>query len=143
MPIHVLTIPWNSKQELFDNELLKEFQLKKRVLSYKAEFFSYGAKPYWTIILDYEELLKSEPQPELTPEEKIIFNKLRVWRREEAEKQGVSVYIILNNSVLKTISQKRPSQLAELSEIHGMGKKKVERYGPRILNLIQAIEKKP
>ena len=70
-------------------------------------------------------------------EEKIInkdlFNKLRLWRKDKANSQGIKPYIIFSDSTLMELANKVPQTKEELLSIRGMGEKKYEKYGEELL----------
>lgn len=74
-------------------------------------------------------------------EEKIInsdlFNKLRLWRRDTAIKEGVKPYIIFSDATLIELCNKLPQSEKELLEIRGMGEKKFNKYGEEILKKLR------
>lgn len=74
-------------------------------------------------------------------EEKIInkdlFNKLRLWRKDKANYQGIKPYIIFSDSTLMELANKVPQTKEELLNIRGMGEKKYEKYGEEILELMR------
>ncbi|MFH1706139.1 MAG: exodeoxyribonuclease VII large subunit [Patescibacteria group bacterium] len=65
-----------------------------------------------------------------------LFELLRQRRNEIAKEAGVKPYMVLHNSVLVEIAEKKPTTVEELAEIKGMGKKKLERYSNFILETI-------
>lgn len=73
-------------------------------------------------------------------EEKIInkdlFNKLRIWRKNKANSQGIKPYIIFSDTTLMELANKNPKTKDELMSIRGMGEKKYERYGEDILKIM-------
>ena len=74
-------------------------------------------------------------------EEKVInsdlFNKLRIWRRDTAIKEGVKPYIIFSDATLIELCNKLPKTEEELLEIRGMGEKKFKKYGEEILKMLK------
>lgn len=74
-------------------------------------------------------------------EEKIVnkelFNKLRLWRKDKANSQGIKPYIIFSDSTLMELANKMPQSKEELLSIRGMGEKKYEKYGEEILKLMK------
>ena len=72
--------------------------------------------------------------------DKELFNKLRVWRKERAFKEGVKPYIIFSDSTLIQISNNIPKNKEELLNIRGMGEKKFEKFGEEILMLLNNKE---
>nr|WP_244477721.1 DNA helicase RecQ [Stenotrophomonas koreensis] len=65
-----------------------------------------------------------------------LFNALRGLRRELAQEQGVPAYVILHDSTLRSIAEQRPTSVAELGRVGGIGGSKLSRYGQRIIELI-------
>ena len=61
---------------------------------------------------------------------------LKDWRLKEANNQGVPAYVIFHDATLAEIAARQPSSLEELAEIPGIGKRKLERYGETLIELI-------
>ncbi len=64
------------------------------------------------------------------------FERLRAWRRIEAERQKLPPYIVFGDATLRSLAQINPATLKTLSIIPGIGPKKLEAYGPDILALL-------
>nr|WP_111930912.1 DNA helicase RecQ [Clostridium tertium] len=69
-------------------------------------------------------------------ENKDLFNKLKLWRKEKANILGIKPYIIFSDSTLIELANKVPKDKEELLSIRGMGEKKFEKYGDEVLNII-------
>jgi ATP-dependent DNA helicase RecQ len=67
-----------------------------------------------------------------------LFEALRSERGRLAREQGVPPYVIFHDSTLIALASRRPRSLAELSDIPGMGQKKMERYGSAVLAVLSA-----
>jgi ATP-dependent DNA helicase RecQ len=67
-----------------------------------------------------------------------LFEKLREWRAGIAREQSVPAYIIFGDATLRGIALTKPSTLAELSGISGVGDKKLELYGEKLLEVVAA-----
>jgi ATP-dependent DNA helicase RecQ len=84
--------------------------------------------------------------PRLSPVEDLpgvntaLFERLRVWRGEQAKRQRVPAYVVLHNSHLEEISARKPSTIHELGAIKGVGLRRAARYGDEILALIRGEE---
>lgn len=65
-----------------------------------------------------------------------FYELLRQRRNEVAKEAGIKPYMVLHNSVLSEIAEKKPTTTEELGKIKGMGKKRLERYGGFILETI-------
>lgn len=68
-----------------------------------------------------------------------LFEQLRKWRNETAEAAGIKPFIVLHNSVLEEIAKIKPSRPEELATIKGMGKRRIEKYGQAVLNLVNGL----
>jgi ATP-dependent DNA helicase RecQ len=70
-----------------------------------------------------------------------LFEVLRAWRRDRAKEQGVPPYVIFHDSTLRLVAAARPSTLAALSGIEGIGDTKLDRHGESLLAALgQAME---
>jgi ATP-dependent DNA helicase RecQ len=58
---------------------------------------------------------------------------LREWRRSTAKEQGVPAYVVLHDTSLDEICRLQPASIGELMEITGIGERKADLYGERIL----------
>jgi ATP-dependent DNA helicase RecQ len=63
---------------------------------------------------------------------------LRAWRSEIARKRGVPAYVVLHDSTIDGIATSRPTTLAQLRGIPGIGDKKLEHYGDALIALVKA-----
>lgn len=67
------------------------------------------------------------------------FEVLRAFRLTLAERQGVPPYIIFHDTTLHEMVSLRPQNLEQLSEISGVGEKKLQKYGAEFLDVIQTL----
>ncbi len=58
---------------------------------------------------------------------------LREWRRQTAAKQGVAAFVVMHDTTLDDLCEKRPASLADLRRVFGFGARKTEVYGQEIL----------
>ncbi len=65
-----------------------------------------------------------------------LLERLKAWRLEEARTQGVPAYVILHDSTLAELAQRRPRGLADVAGVPGIGARKLERYGDALLVVI-------
>lgn len=75
---------------------------------------------------------------ELAAEAQALFEALRAWRREEAQRQGLPPYVIFHDRTLQEIALARPSSVSELEQINGVGQSKRDRYGEAVLRLVRS-----
>ena len=62
---------------------------------------------------------------------------LREWRRGIAKEQGVPAFVVLHDTSLDEICQRNPSSISALLNITGIGERKAQTYGQRILAALQ------
>ncbi|MGB6026377.1 MAG: RecQ family ATP-dependent DNA helicase [Candidatus Sulfotelmatobacter sp.] len=62
---------------------------------------------------------------------------LREWRRITAKEQGVPAFVVLHDTTLEEICGRRPSSIADLRNITGIGERKAEVYGKGILAALE------
>jgi ATP-dependent DNA helicase RecQ len=62
---------------------------------------------------------------------------LREWRRTIAKEQNIPAYLVLHDSSLEEICRRQPKFFAELRQIPGIGERKAETYGQRILDALK------
>jgi ATP-dependent DNA helicase RecQ len=62
-----------------------------------------------------------------------LFERLRGWRAGVAKEQGLPAYVIFHDATLREVASRRPTGLAELGAISGIGEAKLARYGEQVL----------
>ena len=65
-----------------------------------------------------------------------LWEALRACRKHLAEEKGVPPYVIFHDAVLMEMMARQPSTLTQLSNISGVGKSKLEKYGDAFLEII-------
>jgi DNA helicase-2/ATP-dependent DNA helicase PcrA len=65
-----------------------------------------------------------------------LFERLRTWRRDRAEKDGVPPYVVFHDKTLVLIADAKPASPTALLEIAGVGPAKVDRYADEILAVV-------
>ncbi|HIY87458.1 MAG TPA: AAA family ATPase [Candidatus Bacteroides pullicola] len=78
------------------------------------------------------------PSDILHPE---LYECLRAWRKAEAERQNLPVYMVLQQKAILGISNLLPIDKEMLLRIPFMGKKGVEKYGEAVLEMVSAYRK--
>ncbi len=75
--------------------------------------------------VDYREILE--------PREFAVFDRLRNWRKERAEKEGVPTYAIFTNEQLAAIARLEKCDRAALGRIDGIGESRLNKYADELL----------
>lgn len=66
-----------------------------------------------------------------------LFEALRALRRDLAVEAGIPPYVIFHDSTLREMAALRPQSQTALSEISGVGARKLEAYGAQFLTVIR------
>jgi ATP-dependent DNA helicase RecQ len=83
-------------------------------------------------------VIPSDPAESLTPAQQALDQRLRDWRKAEAEKLGLPQFFVLGSSTLRSIVLTRPQTIAQLKTISGIGSEKTERFGSAIVEVCNA-----
>jgi hypothetical protein len=65
-----------------------------------------------------------------------LFQKLRAWRTTQARQENVPPYVIFADETLRELVLHRPQSTHALSNIKGIGRTKIEKYGGQVLALL-------
>ncbi len=65
-----------------------------------------------------------------------LFDALREFRKTVAGEQDLPPYIVFSDSTLRAMAQSRPSTLANLRMIHGIGDAKIAAFGQRTIDFL-------
>ena len=88
-----------------------------------------AAKPFREKAVPVVVLRTSSADPQL-------FERLKQLRTELAEEEGVAAFLIFHDKTLKAIAGHKPMSPAALMEVPGIGALKAERYGRRVLAVV-------
>ena len=106
-------------------------------LTEKAEDVVYGAAPL-LMRSDRKEQPAVRPVPtELEGEDAELFRRLRILRAKAARFQGIPAYMVFSDKTLREMAVRRPTTMAQLRAVGGVGSAKAERYGRQFLEEIQ------
>ncbi len=79
---------------------------------------------------------KSSSASTLGTDDQALFERLRVVRKLLAAKAGVPPYVVFHDSTLQAIAAARPTSVAALIGLKGIGERKAARYGAPILAVV-------
>ncbi len=142
MAVRIITLAFDQSSGMFNEELVNRFLLGRKLIGMKREFFVLDGKPYWSVFLEYQEILPSSPLPtqqRMNEWQRMLLQRLKEWRKRTAEEKGIPVYIIASNSELAGVVMSAPETLEMLNNVRGFGKHKVEKYGQDIIALIKGF----
>ena len=156
--LKIVTLPFDDKMEEFEQEKLEKVLKDVQILKYQAELVKIEGKYYWTAFVEYEKIEKLNKNSEknnftengkefkdanknymeyLTEDEMELYKILKEWRAGEAQLLGYPPYIIASNQLLANIAKTNPKNMEELSQLKGMGKRKIRDYGEEILLILE------
>jgi DNA helicase-2/ATP-dependent DNA helicase PcrA len=67
-----------------------------------------------------------------------LMTALRTWRLDTARSDGVPAYVVAPDSLLVEISEQRPTTVAALRRVKGMGPSRLARYGEEMLEIVRS-----
>jgi len=116
-----------------------------RVSSINQEFVNLGSNSYWCMSVEYlsanAELGGNKKwvdyKEKLSPEDFVIFAKLREWRKKIGNQNSAPLYTILNNEQLATIAVNKIVTKTELRKVGGIGDSRVKKFGDDIINIVK------
>lgn len=77
--------------------------------------------------IDYREVLE--------PDQFVIFDRLRRWRKEQAGVENIPAYAIFTNEQLAALSSLNEFTLSSIGTVDGIGAARLEKYGDAVLEL--------
>lgn len=65
-----------------------------------------------------------------------LFDKLKAWRTGRARADGIPPFMVAHNTALAAVAAAMPQTVSELLNLTGFGPKKVDAYGPAIIEIV-------
>jgi superfamily II DNA helicase RecQ len=144
--MHFFVIPALDPTEA--QQELNAFLSTRRIVAIDRQLVQSGAASTWVICvqtthherrsdnatngraprIDYREIL--------SPSDFELFARLRIWRKETAEREGIPSYGVFTNEQLAKIATERCSTSEALSNIHNVGPSRVQKYGAAVIELV-------
>ena len=72
-----------------------------------------------------------------------LLGQLRDWRSRTSKELKVPAYVVFSDNTLIAIAESLPADDAALVAIPGIGARKLEQFGPDVLDLVRTREVKP
>jgi superfamily II DNA helicase RecQ len=131
---------------------LNGFLRSRRVLAVDRRWVEQGAESFWSFCVDDLESGTGGAEPPgkngaargkvdyrevLSPEDFSVFARLRQARKELAQAESVPVYTVFTNEQLAQMVRGRATSKAALEKIAGVGDARIEKYGPRVLEILR------
>ena len=140
----------NGRDEL---ERLNRFLAMHRVVSTQRQTVTRDGIPYLVFCLEYIPSQEARPMPpsaaeavekrdvwqSLTPEERMVYGKLRALRNGMAAEEHVKPFVIFTNEQLAEMARRRVTTQEAMREIPEIGKSRLEKYCPRFLEALRNL----
>ncbi len=144
MKIKVLKIRISDHYQNMDEAVVNDYLDRYEILNISTELIKDDIN-YWSVLIHYKDKHLSQKaskitvdeENDLSEEEIIIYNKLKIWRSEKADKLKLPSYIIFHNKHLMAIARHKPSQIDDLQHISGLGKARIDKFGAEILKVLE------
>ncbi len=65
-----------------------------------------------------------------------LFERLRALRTKMASEEGIAPFMVFHDKTLRHIASMRPSSISSLESVPGIGPAKLERYGRKVLQVV-------
>jgi len=127
------------------NEELNKFLRSKKVVNVESNFVSHDKYCGWAFTVQYLDGIQNSFTS--SPKEKIDyknvldettferFSKLREIRKHLSEQDAVPAYAVFTNEELAEIAKLEELTEKKMLKIQGIGEKKVEKYGRKIIEI--------
>lgn len=134
-------------------EELNRFLRSVRVLQIDRSFSE--SRGSWFLAVEYQVGSPAKPQRGggrrgrvdyreiLEPSVFALFDRLRGWRKEQGESEGVAPYVIFTNEQLAAVARLEEFSLANLAGIDGIGEARLQKYGEKLLELCRVADGSP
>ncbi|MCQ2575378.1 MAG: DNA helicase RecQ [Treponema sp.] len=133
---NVLKMTYMGKSALNNRDTIR-LPVTFRTASDSGEFIPAGRAPKKPafIILGSKEKAAQKPD-ENDEESQRIITDLKAWRKRKADDLNIPPYAVFNDKTLLDLAAKKPKTKADLMNVFGLGKVKIENYGNGILRVI-------
>lgn len=155
MRARVFTVRLNPETREFDDRALSSFLETHPALSVFGYLVSIDGEPALAVLIthrgsDRPSVVPPRDRPPERPSagqrspplvladpDRALFETLRSWRNDRARREGRPAYILCTNAQLAQIATLRPTTMAGIKEIPGIGDSRVEALGADLLALVR------
>jgi ATP-dependent DNA helicase RecQ len=78
-------------------------------------------------------------EPAVAEVDPALWDYIREWRQNIAREQKVPAFVVMHDATLEELCRARPASLPELRRVAGIGERKIELYGPALLQAVAAF----
>jgi len=147
MNIKVFNIRLSKEFCQLDQDRMNAFLETVEVKLTSTNFVTTTTTDYWSAVIFYGPKMELKEKKELklieedlSPEERAIFNALRKWRNDLADRLESNPFRICHNSHLMSIAKVKPVSKDALEKISSFGKVRTIKYGDDILAVLNSFK---
>lgn len=154
METRVITLRYNEELGGFPEDQVQAAIGGRRVVHISSHYFVHENSPRMSIVLLLDDLAKTgidpasesqtkgwgDPTVELDETEKNVFEVLRSWRLEVAQKLQVPSYVVAHNKQLVRIAKAKPRTMDELRKNANVSEKFCNSYGDQVLKVVATAD---
>ena len=135
-----------------ETEEMNRFLRGNRIVSVENQLVSFEKIFYWSFCIQYiqgtinpQNTLQGERKEKVDYKNVLdastfeTFSKLRVFRKQIAEEDAVPAFAVFTDSELAEIAKLPAITSKNLLSIHGIGEKKVEKYGKTLCSMMDTV----
>lgn len=147
MKLQFFTVPAKFPEEI--QQRVNAFCTQHRVLTIDKQFVNLGNESYWSIcvtVMEGDNLGAAKPingkreqvdyKEILGERDFALYVQLRNLRKTLSEQEGIPAYALFTNEQLAKMVTQRVISLAELAQIEGVGKARLEKYGRAFVDVL-------
>ncbi len=143
MKIKIFTVPIIGGES--EEEEMNRFLSGNRILDIESGM----SGNYWSFCIRYlgkqtpsvRQTKKIDYKQVLSEKDFKKFSLLRQIRKEISVEEAVPAFAIFTDAELSELAKQTEITIQSMKEVHGIGKKKVERYGRKFLNHLEELKK--
>jgi superfamily II DNA helicase RecQ len=144
MKFNFFSIPANNPEDA--QRELNAFLNGHKIVTVEKNFVQDGMQSYWAICVSYLDHEKRTTVPGknkvdyrevLDDKDFAVFVKLRTLRKTLADREGIPAYALFTNEQLACMVQGKVTTVSGLSEIDGVGKGRLDKYGKSFLGILK------
>lgn len=143
MQVKIYTIPIVNADVAVEE--MNAFLRSHRIIDVRKELVSADGGVFWSFCIIYIQSISSSSERKEKVDYKNVldeiafsrFSKLRAIRKKIAEQDAVPAYSVFIDAELAEFAKQEDLTLSAMKQVHGIGDKRIEKYGEHFLKLYQ------
>ena len=146
MQYRLFTVPCYSGEE--ELEELNRFLRSVKVLQVEKQFNPQDRA--WQMLVEYQDGVagsrghggrkpRIDYREVLEPDQFVVFDRLRNWRKEQSGVENIPPYAIFTNEQLAAVTRLDKVSRAAIGQIDGIGDARLEKYADAVMKLLDNV----